>query len=91
MDEYLEQTQLCDSDDGEIRKKAQEIVKDARTPKEAAVKIFYFVRDEIAYALDVYCVKASHTLRKGSGPLFSETHSPRPVARFRDSSQIPAR
>lgn len=47
MDEYLKATKLCDCDDGAIKNKAQEIIKDATTPKEAATKIFYFVRDKM--------------------------------------------
>jgi hypothetical protein len=67
MDEYLRPTELCDSDHQEIRKKAQELIQDAATPKEAALRIFYFVRDEIQYALDLVDVKASHTLHAGLG------------------------
>lgn len=63
MDEFLKPTELCDSVSEEIKRKAQELVKDAPTPKEAAIKIFYFVRDEIAYGLDFVAVKASRTLK----------------------------
>ena len=70
MDEYLMPTKICDCDNEEVKRKAQELVKDASTPKEAAMKIFYFVRDEVAFGLDftdVKTSKASHTLRTRTG------------------------
>jgi len=67
MDEYLKPTELCDCDNVELQRKAKEIIKDAGTPKEAALKIFYFVRDEIPWMLDAWDVKASRTLKKGEG------------------------
>jgi len=67
MDEYLEPTELCDSDNEEIKKKAGDIIKDAKTPKEAVMKIFLFVRDEIAYGMDIVDARASRTLKKGMG------------------------
>lgn len=67
MDEYLKPTELCDSDNEDIKKKAKELIRDAKTPKEAAIKIFYFVRDDIAYALIAPDAKASHTLKKRKG------------------------
>jgi len=67
MDEYLKATELCDCDNEEIRKKAKEIIKDTKTPKEAALRIFYFVRDEIPLMLDDLDVKASETLKKKRG------------------------
>jgi len=74
MDEYLMPTKLCDCDNEEIKRKAQELVKDATTPKEAAIKIFYFVRDEIAFGLVFTDVKASHTLRTRTGFCFLKTN-----------------
>jgi len=71
MDEYLRPTELCDSNNEEIKKKAQELIKDTATPKEAAINIFYFVRDGILYALDFAHVKASHTLKTGLGSVFT--------------------
>ena len=64
MDKYLKPTVMCDCDNPEIVDKAKEIIKDAETPKEAALKIFYFMRDEIPYGVDMlYPVKASETLK----------------------------
>jgi hypothetical protein len=74
MDEYLRPTELCDSNNEEIKKKAQELVKDAVIPKEAAINIFYFVRDEILYALDFSDIKASHTLRTRLGECVNKSN-----------------
>lgn len=74
MDEYLGRTELCDSNNEEIKKKAQKLAKDAAAPKEAAINIFYFVRDEILYALDFVDVKASHTLRTRLGECVNKSN-----------------
>ena len=67
MNEFLKPTELCNSDSVEIKRKAQELVKDMLAPKEAALKIFYFVRDGIAYGLDFVDVRASRTLKNRLG------------------------
>ena len=67
MDEYLKPTEFCDSDDEEINKKAQELVRDASNQKEAALSIFYFVRDSTIFALDFTDFKASHALKTRLG------------------------
>ncbi len=67
MDEYLEPTELCDSDNEEVKKKAQELTKDAANPKQAAIRIFHFVRDQIPFGVEHNDAKASDTLRKGTG------------------------
>lgn len=67
MEEYLKPTPLCDSGSEEIERKAQELIKNTATPKEAALKIFCFIRDGIKYALDFVDVKASHTLKTRLG------------------------
>lgn len=67
MEDYLRCTELCDSDSSEVSRKASEIAGSASTFKERAVGIFYFVRDEIPFALDNFEVKASQTLKKGKG------------------------
>jgi len=74
MDKYLSPTGLCDSDSQKIRKKARKIIKDAKTPKEAAIKIFYFVRDHILFAMDNFDVKASETLERGVGQYVTKTN-----------------
>jgi len=87
MDEYLKPTQICDCDNQEIGEKATEIIADAKTPSEAAVKIFYFVRDQILFAFD-YSAKASETLKRGTGYCATKTNFQ--VALLR-SSGVPAR
>ena len=48
MDEYLRPTKLCDCDDAKLTEKAKGIIKGAETPKEAALKVFYFTRNELS-------------------------------------------
>ncbi|MFC1718206.1 transglutaminase family protein [Candidatus Poribacteria bacterium] len=67
MDEYLKPTELCDSDNEEVKKKAQELTKDADNPKQAAIGIFHFVRDQIPFGTDRSDTRASDTLRIGTG------------------------
>ena len=88
MDEYLKPTELCDCDNPDIRQKAREIVKDAKTQKEAAIKIFYFVRDEIKFGWDFFDVRASGTLKKKMGMCTNKTILQ--IALLR-SVEIPAR
>lgn len=73
MAEYLGETELCDTDNAEITKKAEEIVKDAKTPKEAALGIFSFVRDHILFGMDNCDVRASDTLKKRMGHCITKT------------------
>ena len=76
MDEYLEPTELCDSDNEEVKKKAQELTKDAANPKQAAIRIFHFVRDQIPFGTDRSDTRASDTLRIGTGIV-----APKPVSK----------
>lgn len=46
---YLKPTKLCNPNHPRIIKKAKELSCNAKTPKEAAVNIFYFVRDSIKW------------------------------------------
>ena len=88
MDEYLKSTVLCDSGNEAIQRKAQALIKNASTQKEAALEIFSYVRDRILFGLDNSDVKASETLRKRIG--FCITKSNLQVALLR-ASGIPAR
>lgn len=74
MKEFLEPTDLCDSDNEQIKKKAQELIKDVKTPQEAAIRIFYFVRDQIPFGVDRADTKASETLKKGLGFCVTKTN-----------------
>jgi hypothetical protein len=63
MHEYLKPTALCDCDDPRLRERASHIVAGVDTPREAAQRVFRFVRDAIPFnaTLDIYR-KASRTL-----------------------------
>ena len=74
MDECLKPTMLCDFDNAKVRDKAREIIKGVNTPKDMALKVFYFVRDEITFGLDYFDSKASHTLDKKKGFCFTKAN-----------------
>ena len=67
MEDYLKATLLCDVNDENIRNKANELTKDTTDEKDAAQKIFYFVRDEIPFGVGPVDTKASETLKKAIG------------------------
>ncbi|MFX0098630.1 MAG: transglutaminase family protein [Candidatus Hodarchaeota archaeon] len=73
MDEYLNETEYCDVNNGSIIEKARELTKGASTPKEAAMRIFNFVRDSILYGLAMY-EKASDTLKNDVGQCFNKSN-----------------
>jgi len=87
MDEYLRPTEYCDSDNQELKRATVDIIQDSQTPKDAALKIFHFVRDEILFAIDEH-TKASDTLRRGTGQCVTKTGFQ--IALLR-ASRIPAR
>jgi len=87
MDEYLRPTEYCDSDNQEIRQAAIDLIKDSQTPKDAALEIFQFVRDEILFAIDEH-TKASDTLQRGTGQCATKTGLQ--IALLR-AARIPAR
>jgi hypothetical protein len=74
MDEYLQSTELCDSDSEQIVAKAEELAKGAETPREAAMKVFFFVRDQIPFASDRADAKASDTMAEGGGFCVTKTN-----------------
>lgn len=75
MDEYLKATELCDCDNVDLERMAKEIIKGAETPKEAALKIFYFVRDEIPWMSRIQSdVKASIIVEKRKGQCCNKTN-----------------
>ncbi|UCC19651.1 MAG: transglutaminase domain-containing protein [Promethearchaeota archaeon] len=73
MEDYLKPTKFCDCDNQEIIDKAKELTKNDKTPKEMALSIFYFVRDQITFMM---CGndKASETLMKGHGDCSTKTN-----------------
>jgi hypothetical protein len=74
MDEYLTPTKLCDCNNVGLKENAREVTKGAQTPEEAAVRIFYFVRDKIPFGMDYLDAKASRTLKKGRGVCINKTN-----------------
>jgi hypothetical protein len=49
LQQYLSPTEFCEPDHPEIQEVTAEVIKEAKTPKEAAVKTHLFVRDEIKF------------------------------------------
>jgi hypothetical protein len=66
-EDYLQATYFCDKDHPMIKKKADELTKGTASEKEAALEIFYFVRDGILFGADRYNAKASDTLIQALG------------------------
>lgn len=87
MVDYLKATKYCDCDNQEIIKKAKQLTAGASTQKEAANRIFNFVRDEIRFALEEHS-PASETLKRGTGQCV--TKSSLQIALLR-AAGIPAR
>ena len=87
MEDYLKSTKFCDCNHQEIIEKAKELTKNDGTPKEAALSIFHFVRDQILFKTG-NVVKASVTLKIRNG--FCVTKSNLQVALLR-AINIPAR
>ena len=74
MTQFLAPTSLCDSDKAEVRDKARRLAGDSRDPTQAALAIFYFVRDEIRFGLNYPDAKASETLDRGTGFCMTKTN-----------------
>jgi len=51
LQQYLRPTEFCEPDHPEIQKITAEVIEGAETPREAAIKIYLFVRDEIEYGM----------------------------------------
>jgi transglutaminase-like putative cysteine protease len=66
MDAYLDATRYVDSDHQDVIQTAAEIMTNAGSPKDAALRIFHYVRDEILFALGEHS-SASETLRRKTG------------------------
>ena len=87
MEDYLNPTEFCDCNNQEIIAKAKELTKNDKTPKEMALSIFHFVRDQISFMMSDND-KASETLKKGFGDCGTKTNLQ--VALLR-AVKIPAR
>lgn len=88
IEDFLKPSELCDSDNPLIKSAAEKIAKSAMRPKDAAIKIFYFVRDKIPLAFVNPIKTASETLRIGKGSCFTKATLQMALLRSRG---IPAR
>jgi len=64
---FLAATPMCDADHAAVRRIAAEVTRRARTRRDAAVALFYWVRDQIAYTMGDWNWRASETLALRSG------------------------
>jgi transglutaminase-like putative cysteine protease len=88
LKDFLKASELCDSENPLVKATAKRIIEKATTPKDAAVWIFYFVRDKIPLFFVGPWKTASETLRIGKGSCL--TKATLQVALLR-SVGIPAR
>jgi len=85
---FLRASEPCDSNHPVVKATAAKITEEAETPKDAAIGIFYFVRDKIPLAIVHPWKTASETLKIGRGSCL--TKATLQVALLR-SVGIPAR
>jgi hypothetical protein len=74
LDRYLECTELCDWENPEVMRASEDITKGTASSEEAALKIFYFVRDEIAFSISGSRTRASQTLKSRAGECGTKTN-----------------
>ena len=68
MDKYLQATRLVDLDASTVRETAVRLVQGAATPREAAIRVYGFCRDEIKFGYNHRDdIPASKVLRDGYG------------------------
>jgi len=72
LEDFLRSSELCDSDNPLVKSTAEEMTKNTKKPKDAAIKIFYFVRDRIPLAFVNPNTTASEILRIGRGSCFTK-------------------
>lgn len=75
MQHYVIATKLCDSDNPWLCQVAEGVVRDARTPQEKALSIFYHVRDAVRFSLAYSRSSASQTLNRGYGECGNKTNA----------------
>ncbi|MCK4698093.1 MAG: transglutaminase family protein [Dehalococcoidia bacterium] len=51
LQQYLRPTEFCEPDHPEIQQVTAKVIEGTKTPKEAAIKIYLFIRDEIKYGM----------------------------------------
>lgn len=70
---FLQPTRSCDFNNSIIRDKVMEIVEGATTQLDKALKIFYWIRDNIKFGISNVDARASRTLKKGYGECANKT------------------
>ena len=74
LKEFLRASELCNRDHPFVKATAEEISVEAKTPTEAAIGIFYFVRDRIPLSFLDPWKTASETLRIGKGSCLTKAN-----------------
>jgi len=87
VEQYLKPTPIIDCDHETVKEKASDVTKREERIIEKAISLFYFVRDEIRFALEEHS-PASETLKRGTGQCV--TKSSLQIALLR-AAGIPAR
>lgn len=72
LEDFLKPSELVDSDNPLVKSAAEKITKNAKTLKDAAINIFYFVRDKIQLAFVNPYSTASETLELHRGSCFTK-------------------
>ncbi|MHC1635394.1 MAG: transglutaminase-like domain-containing protein, partial [Candidatus Methanospirareceae archaeon] len=85
--EYLQSTIYCDKEDEEMLEVLAELIKDVKTPMEAVVEIFDFLKKKIKFTLDPP-KPSKEVLKSGFGNCFNKASLQ--IAMLRAAS-IPAR
>jgi transglutaminase-like putative cysteine protease len=67
LSNFLRASELCNCDHPSLKATAKRITREAYNPKDAAIRIFYFVRDKIPLSFIDPWKTASDTLRMGKG------------------------
>jgi transglutaminase-like putative cysteine protease len=71
---YLNPTEYCDCDNDKIINQVKVLLREDSTNKDKAIRIFYYVRDNIQYGLDISDTKASKTLKNKYGNCVTKTN-----------------
>lgn len=67
LKDFLLETEYCDFNDISIKNLANKITKDCDSSKEKAIRLFYWVRDNIPYKFCLWNKSASDVLEQGYG------------------------
>ncbi|MCP4133579.1 MAG: transglutaminase family protein [bacterium] len=87
LETYLQATKYCDSDNQDIIDLSHEVTAACSTPQEKAVKLFYWVRDNIYYRVGLWNKSASETLHEKYGTCTNKSNLLTAMLR---ASNIPA-